>query len=163
MGEGTVDEWNAMWGDGADPTPFIPYLGCFPLHFDRRVDWGLRLAATFSQKAREIQYWEWMATSCCQCCNLGNRQSTILVPSLATGTVGKMDWIVSAYGLYCSHTKKVYMLYIIAMSRIYCYHTSQSIPPYYIYSGIRAHMTRQTMVIVLKCTLTSCYHTVIKH
>lgn len=77
---GAADEWNAMWGDGADPTPFIPYLGCCSLHIDRRVDWGLRLAATFSQKASEIQYWEWMATSCCQCCNLGNRQGTILVP-----------------------------------------------------------------------------------
>ncbi len=97
-------ERGAMWGDGADPTPFIPYLGCFPLHIDRRVDWGLRLAATFSQKAREIQYWEWMATSCCQCCNLGNRQSTILVPPLATGMVGKTNWIFSAYGQYCSHT-----------------------------------------------------------
>lgn len=97
-------ERGAMWGDGADPTPFIPYLGCFPLHIDRRVDWGLRLAATFSQKAREIQYWEWMATSCCQCCNLGNRQSTILVPPLATGMVGKTNWLLSAYGRYCSHT-----------------------------------------------------------
>jgi len=25
-------------GDGVDPTPFIPYLGCFPPHIDRRVD-----------------------------------------------------------------------------------------------------------------------------
>ena len=106
--------------DGAGPTPLIPYLGCLPLHIDRRVDWGLRLAATFSQKAREIQYWEWMATSCCQCCNLGNRQSTILVPPLATGMGGKTNWIFTAYGLHCSHTcrhKKVNILYIRALSR----------------------------------------------
>lgn len=96
---GAADEWNAMWGDGADPTPFIPYLGCCSLHIDRRVDWGLRLAATFSQKASEIQYWEWMATSCCQCCNLGNRQGTILVPPLATGMAGKTtSWIFTANG-----------------------------------------------------------------
>lgn len=63
------------WPDSLHPIPSL-----LPSSHWQAVDWGLRLAATFSQKAREIQYWEWMATSCCQCCNLGNRQSTILVP-----------------------------------------------------------------------------------
>lgn len=76
------------WPDSLHPIPRL-----LPSSHWQAVDWGLRLAATFSQKAREIQYWEWMATSCCQCCNLGNRQSTILVPPLATGMVGKMKWI----------------------------------------------------------------------
>lgn len=63
------------WPNSLHPIPRL-----LPSSHWQAVDWGLRLAATFSQKAREIQYWEWMATSCCQCCNLGNRQSTILVP-----------------------------------------------------------------------------------
>lgn len=124
------DRWwlkrGAVWGNGADPTPFIPYLGCVPLHIDRRADWGLRLAATFSQKAREIQYWEWMATSCCQCCNLGNRQSTNLVPPLATEMVGKMNWIFFTYSQYCSYTH-TQCTYKKVMSHIFNYQPSQSI------------------------------------
>lgn len=95
-----------MCRDGDDPTPFIPYL-LLPSSHWQAVDWGLRLAATFSQKAREIQFWEWMATSCYQCCNLGNRQSTILVPPLATRMVGKMYGIYSAMASNvhkCKHT-----------------------------------------------------------
>lgn len=141
-------ERGAMRADGADPTPFIPYLGCFPLHIDRRVDWGLRLAATFSQKAREIQYWEWMAASCCQCCNLGNRQSTILVPPLATRTVGKTNWIFFclmasiAHTHTCTHTKR-YTYCTWVLSHIFTYQASRSILQYIYISSMSADKAGQ--------------------
>lgn len=105
MGEGSL-----MSGTGCNvpgrswPNSLHPIPRLLPSSHWQAVDWGLRLAATFSQKAREIQYWEWMATSCCQCCNLGNRQSTILVPPLATGMVGKMKWIFSTRASAHTHT-----------------------------------------------------------
>lgn len=51
-------------------------LSFFSPQTDSRADWGPRLAGVCSQKATEIQYWEWIAMSCCQCSNLGNRQNS---------------------------------------------------------------------------------------